>query len=465
MNCLTAILAALVLTLSQVFSPENEGRDSVRIYFRQNASTYSGSYLGNDQSLARLSSLVEGIGEEQLQGIDVESYASPEGVYERNMQLCRERARSSKVIVKNAIPAWAESKLSASSAGISWNLLRERVCSDSLLTDTSRDKILKILAAPDISPATRQWRLENRLGQDPRVGSVYSYLLRTHYRQIRGCHVIVRYTVPDDSSVHADTLVLSPADVQPVAVQPADSMVVTADSTVPAQPVTPEAGAASPVAVAAVPVAGAVMDAAMDLLKPDRRPFMGISTNLLYDATYVPGYGFTSIPSGSLEFYPAAWKHFSVGANVEWPMWRHPDTHRYLQIQNIGVWTRRYFKERDPHAHGLYLSAGANLFRYGIGFNAEKGWEGEGLGGSVGVGYKRMIGRSRWWWDAGIDLGVYWSRYDPYVYGNDATNWYYYDYDGDPAAFQERRKRFVWVGPTRVYFSIGYDLTVKRKRK
>ena len=74
-----------------------------------------------------------------------------------------------------------------------------------------------------------------------------------------------------------------------------------------------------------------------------------------------------------------------------------------------------------------------------------------------------MIGRSRFFFDTGIALGTLWSKYDPYVWGDDATHWYYYDYSGTPEDFKERSKRFLWLGPTRVYFSIGYDL-IRRKK-
>ena len=101
--------------------------------------------------------------------------------------------------------------------------------------------------------------------------------------------------------------------------------------------------------------------------------------------------------------------------------------------------------------------------RYGIGFD-DKGWIGEGLGGSVGIGYKKYFGSSRFFFDTGLALGVLWSRYDPYIWGNEATGWYYYDYLGKPEDFKERSKRLLWFGPTRLYFSIGYDLLMRKKR-
>jgi len=192
-------------------------------------------------------------------------------------------------------------------------------------------------------------------------------------------------------------------------------------------------------------------------------PVFGISTNLLYDFTYIPNYGFTSIPSVSLEYYPARSRHFTFGADVEWPMWQHWDTHRFLQIQHVTLWTRRYFRKQDNRFRGLYLLASVNGARFGLGWDA-KGWEGEGLGGSVGVGCKWILGKSRFFLDLGLAAGAFFAKYDPYLYGYDATRRYYYDYLGDPDLFHERNHRLFWAGPTRIYFSIGFDLFNRKKR-
>lgn len=195
----------------------------------------------------------------------------------------------------------------------------------------------------------------------------------------------------------------------------------------------------------------------------DLRPVFGLSTNLLYDFTYIPHYGFTSIPSVSLEYYPARSRHFTFGADVEWPMWQHWDTHRFLQIQQVTLWTRRYFRQQENRFHGLYLLASANGARFGLGWDA-KGWEGEGLGGSVGVGCKWILGKSRFYIDLGLAAGAFFAKYDPYLYGFDATRRYYYDYLGDPDLFHERNHRLFWAGPTRIYFSLGIDLFNRKRR-
>ena len=194
---------------------------------------------------------------------------------------------------------------------------------------------------------------------------------------------------------------------------------------------------------------------------PSIRPVIGVSTNLLYDLTYIPHYGLTSIPSFSLEYYPSR-GHYTVGADVEWPMWRHYEDHRFMQVNNLTFWVRRYFRATDGRFRGGYLFASANAARYGIGWEA-KGWEGEGLGASLGAGWKFLLGR-RLFLDMGAAVGGFYSAYDPYVYGFDATGRYYYDFAGDESQFTPRRKRLMWFGPTRVYISLGVDLFNRKKK-
>lgn len=198
----------------------------------------------------------------------------------------------------------------------------------------------------------------------------------------------------------------------------------------------------------------------------ERYPVIGLSTNVLYDLTYVPGYGLTSIPSFSMEIYPARSRHWTLGLDFETPWWQHPQTHRYLQINNLTLWTRRYFRTRATRAErfgGLYLLGNVNAARYGIGFD-EKGWQGEGLGASLGVGYKWDLGE-RVTLDLGLAAGAFLSRQDPYYWGNDANRWYYYDFQGTADEFVPRRQRFFWIGPTRIYLSLGFDLFKKPKKQ
>lgn len=192
---------------------------------------------------------------------------------------------------------------------------------------------------------------------------------------------------------------------------------------------------------------------------------LAVSTNIPYDVTYIPGYGVTSVPSFSLEYYPSGKGRFSFGLDFESPWWAHPGEHRFLQINNLTVNGRWYFQKKYAgDYHGLYALASGGAVRYGIGFNA-KGWQGEGFHLSSGIGYKFTLGKSgRFFMDLGLSLGWLHSRYDPFVWGNDSTGRYYYDYSGIPEEFELRNKALDWLGPTRAWISVGVELFKHKAR-
>lgn len=200
-----------------------------------------------------------------------------------------------------------------------------------------------------------------------------------------------------------------------------------------------------------------------------RRPVIGLSTNLLYDVATIPSFG--------IEFYPAR-GHWTFGADLEFSHWMHRSTHFYNQIHNITLSTRRYFRSSDSYTtsrrhksdspavssfYGLYLTGNVNAVQYGLGWDAH-GWEGEGLGVGLGIGYKWQLDR-RMYLDLGATAGFFYSRYDPYVWGNDDTGWYYYDYNGDPRDFVRRRMALTWFGPTRIYLSLGVNLFDRNNKR
>ena len=204
-------------------------------------------------------------------------------------------------------------------------------------------------------------------------------------------------------------------------------------------------------------------------LPAGRRPVIGLSTNLLYDVATIPSFG--------IEFYPAR-GHWTFGADLDFSHWMHRSTHHYNQIHNITLSTRRYFRSSDSYTtsrrhksdspavssfYGLYLTGNVNAVQYGLGWDAH-GWEGEGLGVGLGIGYKWFFNH-RMYLDLGATAGFFYSRYDPYVWGNDDTGWYYYDYNGDPRDFVRRRMALTWFGPTRIYLSLGVNLFDRNNKR
>ncbi len=398
--------------------PEQTANEPIPVYFPLDDATVRPSFRTNKESLARLDALFDGRVPVPGDTVIVVGQASMDGPEPHNAALSRRRAEALKAYVSSHYPLFS-GVLDIRAEGEPWPDLRADVAADSLLGAGSRSALLGIIDSD--APADRK---ETRLNAVPG----WRTHARSLYPRYRVSYITPTYTMP----FLPDETDLGFAGLD--------------DAGFPAVELLPDRFTVPALA-----------------RRVGLRPVLGISTNLLYDITYVPGYGLTSIPSFSLEYYPARSRHFTFGLDLEWPMWKHWDTHRFLQINNIALWARRYFPAREDRFRGFYLQAGANAARFGIGWDA-RGWEGEGVGASLGLGHKWLLGRSRLFIDCGAALGVFYAQHDPYVYGNDATRRYYYDYAGDPDQFRKRNQRLLWAGPTRIYLSFGIDLFNRRHR-
>ncbi|MBO4605594.1 MAG: DUF3575 domain-containing protein [Bacteroidales bacterium] len=502
------------------------------VHFRWNKYRYESTYLDNARAAENLRQMLEEIGLEHVDSVVVTAHASPEGVYEHNMWLCRKRAHEFDEVVRREIGLDRDGiQITVRPGGEAWALLRARVADDPNLSEIGRERILKLLDDPKVGWDTKKWRMENgKLGSTKKEGELYRWLLVNHYRYLRSLAVEIYVrdvvvaidgpvvdVIPEEPTLEPAEPVAEPADTavavfepEPVltdevpepevivsvepepepepkrqykAIERLDSLIrlpaeleyehrcklyrgyeqesSQEEARQAAQRAAELAETADSAETTQAPDSTNVISSEVEKSAPFW-PVLGLSTNLLYDATYVPGYGLTSVPSVSLEYYPED-GHYTIGADLEWPNWRHPDEHRYLQVHNVGIWGRYYFKPEEYRFNGLYVSGTLNLAQYGLGWD-KKGWEGEAVGISAGIGHKWTFGRI--FIDAGLALGFIYGRYDPYVWGDDITGWYYYDYTGDPNEFTKRRMALYWLGPTRLYVSIGIDLFNRnRKRK
>lgn len=215
-----------------------------------------------------------------------------------------------------------------------------------------------------------------------------------------------------------------------------------------------------------------------------KRERLSLKTNLLQDVAYVPQYGFAPIWNIQLEYYPLR-GHWTYGASLDIPWWQNQKKeHKYFQIRNWQIETRRYFQESGSF-RGWYAQAYANAGKYGIGFSDTKGWQGEGWGAGLGAGYVWRLGKKReavrlpdgqlwtdrhhWRLEAGIQVGYFRTKYDPYVYGDPVDRHedelYYYDWLGLAKDFKRRQYLFTWLGPTRIGITLTYDIFYRKQRK
>ena len=216
-------------------------------------------------------------------------------------------------------------------------------------------------------------------------------------------------------------------------------------------------------------------------LRVPRRELLSVKTNLLLDFAYMPGYNrWCPIPNVAIEYYPLH-GHFTFGASMDFPWWKHYDQHKFFEVRNYQLEARYYLRDggatgttgatKGAAFRGFYLQGYAHAGLYEIGFSADKGWKGEGVGAGVGAGYVLPLTKSgHWRLEFNVQAGWFGTRYDPFQYENPVNpnyrdHLYYYKWTRPASEFKERQYRFNWVGPTRVGITLSYDLLYRRIAK
>lgn len=211
-----------------------------------------------------------------------------------------------------------------------------------------------------------------------------------------------------------------------------------------------------------------------------QREMLSVKTNLLFDVAWMPGYNrWCPIPNVAIEYYPKH-GHFTYGASLDFPWWHHYGSHKFFEIRNYQLESRYYLRSGDTEQNpagtgaayrGFYLQGYVHANVFEIGFNADKGWKGEGFGLGLGAGYVMPISRSgHWRLEFALQAGWYTCRYDPFQYENLINpnyhdGLYYYSWTGEASDFEKRQHKFNWFGPTRIGITLSYDLLYRRQQK
>ncbi len=370
--------------------------------------------------------------------------ASPEGSYENNKLLGSKRVESLVNFVKSrvAFPVKDES--------FNLDVEYEDYRSLAILMSRAHDKDAQYVEdlCGKYLPENRiaDLKAELRAAQD---GRLWQRLLKTYFPKLR----VVR-------------LILFFRKAQPVAAKPgAGSLELSKEPVVEEKPV--------------------VVEPVVETVEPQqqilpRREFLSVKTNLLFDVAYVPGYDrWCPIPNVAIEYYPKK-GHFTFGASFDFPWWQDYDAQKYFQIRNYQLESRYYFRSGNQDANplgegaafrGFYLQGYGNIGLFGICFDADRGWVGEGFGAGIGLGYVTQLSKKgHWRLEFGLQAGFFRCKYDPYQYENpvDPTyrdHLYYYKWTQDPELFKKRQYRYTWLGPTRIGVTLTYDLLYRRINK
>lgn len=388
------------------------------IHFRLDDVRLDLTYLDNGISFSRLASVIDSIGVGNVLFIDLVSQSSPEGSYRHNKWLTDRRAQ---VVYDSLLFRYTnlEPLVQIRKIAESWENLRYYVMADPLMGSQSKELVLNVIDSATENPDSAEYRMKNLLGSDSIVGDVYKYLFNTYYPVIRNTGIYI---------VHIY------GKFQPAGFGPVGDLKATIPNIY-----------YPPNEIPQVTV---------------RRPLLAVKTNMLYNSFFTPEMGYAPIWNVELELYPKLNGRWSYMLEYEFPWHSDDSKHQYLQMLNLQLEARRYFK-KDGSYSGHYLSVYtmANLYDICFDSQAGSGYQGEGFGAGLGYGYVLPFGKTkRWKAEFFIKGGYYESYYDPYDAGNPYLGKYYYHWFDAPEKFVERNWRLRFLGPTGVGVSLSYDL-------
>ena len=162
---------------------EQKSLVGIEVHFRLDKHKLDLGYMGNAESLRNFAHKIDSIGLHRIDSVVIMSQSSPEGVYEHNLWLSDNRAKAMRKYLTEHHPELID-KLFVHPDGESWAQLREYVKNDTLMKNSTIQKVLDVIDA-DINIGTKKWRMK----QLP----VYRYLLRTYYPRIRNSMICILY--------------------------------------------------------------------------------------------------------------------------------------------------------------------------------------------------------------------------------------------------------------------------------
>ena len=350
--------------------------EEFQIHYRFDRSDIDPEYRDNRNSTELLKQHLQDAS--RIDSIIIHVYSSPDGVYEYNARLARQRAAAAETLIRQ-LTGSAQTNAQGSTSirtvivAENWSglqrLVRERY------TRHDRSKVLDILEAENISEATRKWRL-----QQLDNGYTWNYMLRHYMPELRNATVITLRMKPEDPlptlvPMCARAVTMNPDDgpIRPKpATEPTPSGIQTIQPT-PQQPtVTPADG----------PTGTEDTTAAA---KPSMIPLYALRTNLLVPALNIGA----EVPLG---------ERWSVSADYYYPwIWPSKMNRNCFEFLGWSVEGRYWFgRDRQPqqrlrgHSVGLYAAAGYYDFERNY-----QGQQGEFVSTGLDYTYAMGIGRRK----------------------------------------------------------------------
>ncbi len=396
------------------YAQENRVQESVeshfRIYYRKDRTTLDPNYLNNS---AQIDTILRYLARSpKIDSIAITSYSSPEGEFEFNRYLAEKRAETAReFILANLSPKTKIPKIILNPVYEHWEGLLEEVRANYHLHD--RDYVISILSDTTITDAERKEKLK-AIDYMP----VWEHLIGHHMSELRLATWVCVWVAPEDLPLLAS--IAAPP------IQTSDKAGIKLPSPVP----TLDTGPQSP----SVPAWLAAIPAAFKGYVP------ALKTNLLYDVA--------SVFNIAMEF-PVG-ESFSIMVEDTFPWWSWgPNDNKYcIQIQELGIEPRWWFK-RQGHLLGHFVGLYGKSAMFDLQFDKSLCYQGEYWSAGATYGYSMGIGKHLNL-EFALSLGFAGIDYRHYQPGIDYEH-----------LFRDKYKvgKVSYFGPTKLAVSLVWPIT------
>ena len=390
--------------------------DTLEVYFRQGHSLWAPEYMGNSE---RLQAFVERFRQlhsdkvyNKISKIHIVAGCSPEGYWEYNQRLSKNRAKRIRAVLKNYI-ALPDSVVVENAVGINWGELEKMAVSDHNLP--YKDEVLEQLKAPEVVKDANGKLVEVRKLRLMylRDGIPWRYMYKEYFPTLRSFNLLV---VIEWEKMEAVKLELRKAEMDTI--PPKEFPYVPVEYTCQLEP------------------------RPIEYEKPF---YMAVKTNMLYD--------FALVPNAGVEFYLG--RNWSATGNWMYAWWKNDNLNWYWRIYGGELGIRKWFgkaaKEKPLTGHHLGIYGQMLTYDFEVGGRGYMGGIPEGAlcdkahyGGGIEYGYSHPIGR-RLNLDFTIGVGYLGGEYREYIPQDDCYVWQVTKYRN-------------WIGPTKAEISLVWLL-------
>ena len=379
----------------------NKRIENIEVHFKFDKFNLELDYMGNNNSLKNFVHKIDSIGISNIDSIVIISQSSPEGVYEHNLMLSKKRANTMRKYMLDKHPE-LHNYLHVHPDGESWLRLREYVKKDTMMKNTTIEKVISIIDA-DINVGTKKWRMK----QLP----VYRYLLSTYYPRIRNSSFYILYYTEEKTIEPVVEVNIPEPPVEEIEIKPDTTAIVT--------PVVPEVEGWS---------------------------------HKLHIKTNAIGWGM-GIANVAAEIDLA--KHWSFTLPVYYSAWDYFKSTIKFRTFSVQPEFRYWFSENND---GFFTGAHFGLAYYNFAFDGDYRYqdhnrETPSIGGGVSIGYRLPISKNyRWRVEFSLGQGVYSLHYDKF---HNTPN------TKDGLMIESIKKTYWGIDQAAVSFSYSFDLKKK----